>query len=260
MSKVPDGNGSANGNGANGLLPPAKKRTAPPTASATGESGVTFQTRDGVELRGTLVRAARHRVVFEVENPAVTLRLSEALPVFQIVLQGQQVYSGRAVVRSLVDAGSKIVGEATLDEEKVEAFAWGFGWHSVSFGVRARRRKLNLSGAAKDQEFGDGAEAFGTVAVGLQFRDGLVGQFVGDFVGAGQAKDRGIGGLLLGDILARGFAECGGGFLDVEDVVGDLERPADGFAETAQARHIVGGGTGGKRAGRDGSANERGGF
>ena len=106
--------------------------------------------------------------------------------------------------------------------------------------MRARRRKLNPSGATKDQEFGDGAEAFGAVAVGLQFRDGFVGQFVGDFVRAGQAKDRGIGGLLLGNILAGGFAERGRGFLNVEDVVGDLKGPADGLAEAAQARHIVG--------------------
>jgi extracellular factor (EF) 3-hydroxypalmitic acid methyl ester biosynthesis protein len=122
MSKILDCNGSGNGSGANGLLPPAKKRTAPPPAAApgaeAGESWVTFQTRDGLELRGALVRAMRHRVVFEVENPTATLRLSEALPVFQIGLQGQKVYSGRAVVRNLVDAGSKIICEAALDEEQ----------------------------------------------------------------------------------------------------------------------------------------------
>jgi len=124
-------------------------------------------------------------------------------------------------------------GEATLDEEQVEALAWGFGRHSVSCGARARRRKLKILGAAKDQEFGDGAEAVGAVTEGLQFGDGLVGQFAGDFVRAGQAKHCGIGGLLLGDVLACGFAQRGRRFLDVEDVVCDLERPADGFAEAA---------------------------
>jgi len=97
-------------------------------------------------------------------------------------------------------------------------------WVALRFFRNAgRRRKLKILGAAKDQEFGDGAEAFGALAIGLQFRDGLVGQFISDFVGAEQAKDRGIGGLLLGDIFSGGFAERGGGFLDVEDVVGDLK-------------------------------------
>lgn len=120
MSKIFDGNGSGNGSGDKGLLPPSRKRSAPPPAltpaSAVRESRLTIQTHDGVELHGTLVRAGRHRVVFEVDNPMATLRLSEVLPVFQMVLQGQTVYSGRAVVRNVVDAGTKIVCEATLDE------------------------------------------------------------------------------------------------------------------------------------------------
>jgi extracellular factor (EF) 3-hydroxypalmitic acid methyl ester biosynthesis protein len=118
MSKVFKGNG--NGNGANGLLEQPPKKTAKPPAvapsSAVKESQVTFQTVEGVELRGTPVRVTRHATVFELYNPSVTPRLSEALGEFQIILQGRAIYSGRAVVRSVVDAGTKIVCEATLNE------------------------------------------------------------------------------------------------------------------------------------------------
>ncbi|MGH7993179.1 MAG: hypothetical protein ACREDQ_06660 [Limisphaerales bacterium] len=120
MSKTLAGNGD--GNGAGGLLQQTKKRTAPPPADApsaeAGESRVTFQTRDGLELRGTPVRITRQRIVFEVFNPSAIPQLSEAIDKFTIVLRARTVYSDRAVVSSLVHAGGKIVCETTLDEGK----------------------------------------------------------------------------------------------------------------------------------------------
>jgi extracellular factor (EF) 3-hydroxypalmitic acid methyl ester biosynthesis protein len=118
MSKVLNRNG--NGNGANGLLEqPPKKAAKPPAVAPSSdvkESQVTFQTVEGVKLRGTPVRVTRHAVVFELYNPNATPRLSEALGEFQIVLQGRTIYSGRAVVSKAVDAGTKVVCEVTLDE------------------------------------------------------------------------------------------------------------------------------------------------
>jgi extracellular factor (EF) 3-hydroxypalmitic acid methyl ester biosynthesis protein len=118
MSKVFNGNG--NGNGANGLLEqPPKKAAKPPAvapSSAVKESQVTFQTVEGVELRGTPVRVTRHATVFELYNPSVTPRLSEALEEFKIIFQERTIYSGRAVVRNVMDAGTRVVCEATLDE------------------------------------------------------------------------------------------------------------------------------------------------
>jgi extracellular factor (EF) 3-hydroxypalmitic acid methyl ester biosynthesis protein len=118
MNKTPGGNG--NGEGANGLLEQPKKRAAPPSAATTateaGESRVTFQTHDKLSLQGTPERITRHQAVFELHSPAAVPRLSEALDQFQIVLQGRTVYSGRAVVRSVVDAGPKIVCAATLND------------------------------------------------------------------------------------------------------------------------------------------------
>ena len=74
---------------------------------------------------------------------------------------------------------------------------------------------------------------------------------------AGEAVDGGVGGFLLGDVFSCGLAEGGGGFLDVENVVGDLKSPADGFAEAAEAGDVFGGSSGAKSACGDRSASVR---
>lgn len=120
MSKILEGNG--NGNGAGGLLQQSKRRATPPPASAPAseakESRVTFRTHDGLELRGVPVRVTRHHIVFELYQPGTPPRFSEAINEFTITLQARTVYSGRAVVSNVVDAGSKTVCEATLDEAR----------------------------------------------------------------------------------------------------------------------------------------------
>jgi extracellular factor (EF) 3-hydroxypalmitic acid methyl ester biosynthesis protein len=70
----------------------------------------------GVELRGSLLRVTRYSVVFEVYNPHCVLRLSEVLSEFQIVVRDRTVYSGRAVVGNLLNAGLALVCEAVLEE------------------------------------------------------------------------------------------------------------------------------------------------
>ena len=120
MSKILEGNG--NGDGAGSLLPPAKKRIPQPAprtpSSAERENRVTFQTRDGREQNGVPVRVSRHQVTFELYNPDILPRLSEAIDEFTLVLENRTVYSGRAVVSNLVDAGSKRVVEVTLEEKQ----------------------------------------------------------------------------------------------------------------------------------------------
>ncbi|MGB7769253.1 MAG: class I SAM-dependent methyltransferase [Verrucomicrobiia bacterium] len=120
MSKLLEGNGNGNGHGANGVLESPPKRAAQPSAAPSSaevrESRVTFETHDGLKLRATPTRTTRHQAVFELYSPAAVPRLSEALGQFQITLQGRTVYSGRAVVHNVVDAGAKVVCEATLDE------------------------------------------------------------------------------------------------------------------------------------------------
>jgi extracellular factor (EF) 3-hydroxypalmitic acid methyl ester biosynthesis protein len=110
MSVVQNGNG----NGSNGHVRHATKKAAPP---ASGEAGslVSFQTTEGIKLRGTLSRTTRHMAIFELYSPAVTPRFSEAFSEFTIVMQSRQVYSGRAVISKILDAGTKIICEVMLD-------------------------------------------------------------------------------------------------------------------------------------------------
>lgn len=112
-------NGNGNGKGANGLLHPAQgagpEAVAPETRDVKGNIAV-FKTREGGETRGTILRLARYAVAFEFCNPAVVLRTSEVLEKFKILIDGRMVYSGRAVVGGLIDAGARIICEVKLDD------------------------------------------------------------------------------------------------------------------------------------------------
>ena len=123
-----------NGNGENRQqLRQLKEITRGETASSSSgvkESLVTFQTADGLELRGIPTRVTRHTVVFELYNPGVTPRFSEVLSEFKIVLQDRTIYSGRAVVRNVVNAGLNVVCEATLNETH---------WTDVDLGLLSQR-------------------------------------------------------------------------------------------------------------------------
>ncbi len=117
-SHITNGNGNGNGGSAQQLR---QLKAIAPGETAAGASGVKeslvmFQTAEALELRGVPARVTRHAVVFELYNPGVNPRLSEVLSKFKIVLKDRTVYSGRAVVRNVVDAGLSIVCEATLDE------------------------------------------------------------------------------------------------------------------------------------------------
>jgi extracellular factor (EF) 3-hydroxypalmitic acid methyl ester biosynthesis protein len=108
---------TGNGNGSNGHLHHAlKKASSHAHAPGVKDSQVTFETTEGFELHGALDRVTRHAVVFELYSPNVMPRFSEALEEFKIILRERVVYSGRAIIRNLLDAGNKIVCEATLNE------------------------------------------------------------------------------------------------------------------------------------------------
>jgi extracellular factor (EF) 3-hydroxypalmitic acid methyl ester biosynthesis protein len=141
MSKVLNGNGNGNGQGTQSLLRriPKKVTQAQTTESpyAIKESKVIFQTAESLELQGALSHVTRHTIVFELYNPAVTLRLSEVLLGFEIIFQERIIYSGRATTRKVVDGGTKIICEATLNEE---------GWRDLNLALLLE----NEGGAANE--------------------------------------------------------------------------------------------------------------
>jgi len=124
---------TGNGNGTNGHLQHARHKATPSEfalSSGDQESRVTFQTAEGVKLHGALLRVTRHLAAFELYNPVVTPRFSEVLGELTIVVPSRTVYSGRAVVSKVLDAGIKVVCEVMLDAA---------GWTDVNSGLLTRR-------------------------------------------------------------------------------------------------------------------------
>jgi len=80
------------------------------------DSLVIAQNNQGVEIHAGLLRLTRYVAVFEVYNPGLVLRTSEALPSFKIVFRDRTIYSGRAVISNLVSTGAVVLSEARLDE------------------------------------------------------------------------------------------------------------------------------------------------
>lgn len=117
-------NATVNDNGANGAPSQVKKKAvvsrppANPPAAGGKANQITFQTHEGLELRGIPMRLTRHLAVFELYNPGAVPRLSEALEKFTVNFQERVIYSGRAIVRNALDAGNKVVCEATLNESE----------------------------------------------------------------------------------------------------------------------------------------------
>jgi extracellular factor (EF) 3-hydroxypalmitic acid methyl ester biosynthesis protein len=91
--------------------------------SAPKQRVVVCRTSQGIEFTAEVRRLTRHLVVFEVINPAVVLQLSEVLGEFKILFDDRAIYSGRAVLASLVHTGTALVCEATLDETCLDARA-----------------------------------------------------------------------------------------------------------------------------------------
>ncbi|HTI69205.1 MAG TPA: class I SAM-dependent methyltransferase [Candidatus Limnocylindria bacterium] len=89
-----------------------------PSATGNGEreSFISCRNSQGAEIRATPVRLTRFTTVFEVYNPYSLLQLSEVLGDFRITINDRLVYSGRAVVTSIVNTGIMLLCEVTLDE------------------------------------------------------------------------------------------------------------------------------------------------
>jgi extracellular factor (EF) 3-hydroxypalmitic acid methyl ester biosynthesis protein len=94
-------------------------------------SAVTGRTSRGVEIRANLIRLTRQVVTFEVCDPIEVLHVSEVLSDFNILVSKGSIYSGRAVIRSIVQTGLVLMCEATLDDQWLDADV-------VSVGLRAK--------------------------------------------------------------------------------------------------------------------------
>ncbi len=97
------------------------RRVVPKMSSGNGNGQVqdtlaVFRSSQGVEMRGNLLRFTRYLVVFEIYNPGGILQSSEVLSDFKIIWNDRTLYSGRAVVKEVMNTGLVTVCEATLGE------------------------------------------------------------------------------------------------------------------------------------------------
>ena len=99
---------------------------------AVKDSLVICQNSQGVEIRATLLRLTRYLAVFEVYNPSLVLQASEVLAGFKIIIHERTIYAGRAVVTTLVNAGTMLVCEAKLDESGFLLASFSPGMDSAS--------------------------------------------------------------------------------------------------------------------------------
>jgi extracellular factor (EF) 3-hydroxypalmitic acid methyl ester biosynthesis protein len=83
-----------------------------------------FQTAEGPEASGHLLRLSRHAVAFELFHPDTVLRTSEVLNGFKIIVGGRTIFFGRAVVSGLVNTGTSLVCEVKLTAPEAESAAF----------------------------------------------------------------------------------------------------------------------------------------
>lgn len=83
--------------------------------SAAAKSEVSWHTADGLELKGRVLHLSAHSASFELNHPDVSLRVSEVLAPFRVVAGGVLAYTGRAVLREVVNTGSGLMCDASLE-------------------------------------------------------------------------------------------------------------------------------------------------
>jgi extracellular factor (EF) 3-hydroxypalmitic acid methyl ester biosynthesis protein len=93
-----------------------------------GAAIVTGRAGEGQELRAALLRVSRREATLELYGPETVLRVSEAIADFVIEYREREVYAGKAVVRSLVETGTKVICQIELTES---------GWVDPEFQLAA---------------------------------------------------------------------------------------------------------------------------
>jgi extracellular factor (EF) 3-hydroxypalmitic acid methyl ester biosynthesis protein len=82
------------------------------------ESRVICENSQGLQIEGPIVQLGQHEVIFEVYSPAeaAVIQSSEVLREFKVHFRNYIAYSGRAIVKSVVQIGAKAVCAAALDD------------------------------------------------------------------------------------------------------------------------------------------------
>jgi extracellular factor (EF) 3-hydroxypalmitic acid methyl ester biosynthesis protein len=101
-----------------------KQANAVITETSEGiEHYVSGRITEGSRFRAALLKLSPHRVVFETFHAPAEFRTSLILTEFEIVVNDQPVYQGRAVISRLINLGTGTLCEATLDDSWVDPTA-----------------------------------------------------------------------------------------------------------------------------------------
>ena len=89
--------------------------------SGSIDSSISCKTKQGVSIEAAAVRLTRHLVIFQKSyDPECILRTSETLDEFKILLNEREVYSGPAVVASVINTGTAILCEVALSAHWID--------------------------------------------------------------------------------------------------------------------------------------------
>src|ERR1044071_2215775 len=92
-----------------------------PTVKANvADAMIVCENSRGVEIQGTLLRLARHEVAFELYSASEIIQMSEVMANFRILVRERTIYSGRAVVTHMVNAGPVMICQANLQDSWLE--------------------------------------------------------------------------------------------------------------------------------------------
>lgn len=85
------------------------------------DAEISGRNSQGEEFLARLIHLGQHHVSFEVHDPNLVFRHSEVLTDCKIVVQNRSIYTGQAVLKSLVGTSSATICEATLNEPWADA-------------------------------------------------------------------------------------------------------------------------------------------
>src|SRR5437762_6310869 len=74
----------------------------------------------GIEIRATLLRLSRHQVSFEIYSASDVVQMSEVMRNFSVLVREQPIYSGRAVISGIINAGPVLICQANLQDAWLE--------------------------------------------------------------------------------------------------------------------------------------------
>lgn len=93
--------------------------------TSLNDVSVTGRTNQGAELRGNILRLSRYDAVIEIYSNLLALQSSAVVHDFKIITRHQPIYSGRGVIKQVINTGLTSTCEVTLEDSWLDLDAPG---------------------------------------------------------------------------------------------------------------------------------------